>query len=476
MALATRALGLKILVDGKSYDRVIQVGESVVVGRDAAAQVVVPHDSISSKHLEVLWDGEKVLVRDLESSNGTFRMPQDAPFAEALFEPTSLSSLKLRIAKIPLELSWFLPDTDMSLSEKTQVLEAKLSLGSGDPKLTKTSDHEIPLANTSKPTPARAHNFKAPREASFEIGIFVAGVFFGLTSLIYYGVKYFDLLASSWALLRLGQSVDLYLFWLDEMNTFGVIFVLAMLLGFLFVNKKISFASHRPKTLILLGLLAGFLPFSIPMAALALTPKPFETFEAASRYRSIQAALSSHDFKNKASNIAIASELNTLSKSLIGSSIIYTFWHNFQKKRVISECGGVGSGAWQKKRFCLTLLFALSLESYSKIRPVYMRKTASNLVLLSSLDGVVRVLAAEGPDSEHLKIFLNSLNDVGLVDELQAFLSLVQSFKGQRFEDLMKALLDVRFQLEAKLMDMQKKSDLPRQLSLNLTGPLEMGI
>jgi len=476
MANLKRALGLQILVDGKSYDRVLQAGEKVIVGRDASAQVLVPDDSISSQHLELNWDGEKIHIRDMESSNGTYRMPQDSPFLGGKFDPSTVSEIKFRVSKIHLEFSWFLLDENLLQSERTQVLETLIPANENLDSEAVKRPAQPPSAKSNPQIKKEAPLSKSPVKVPSASPLLLAGFTFSLASCAYYFFKYADFTLASWARLRLGQSVDLYLFWLDELPLFASFLILSIAVFIILKKKDFAFPSISQTPQKVFGVGFFIVPFLIPVFALLMSAKPLETFQAASRYRDIRSSLPKHDFSNKEENLALSSEMNQLSRSLMGSSVYYAFWHNFQKKRVISECGGVGSGTWQKKRFCLTLLFALSLESLSKIRPVYMRGTASNLVLLSSLDGVVRVLAAEGPESDHLKVFINSLDDVGLVDEVRAFLSLVQSFKGQKFEDLMKALLEVRLQLEARLTHSQSQRDLPRQLSLNLMGPLEMGI
>ncbi|MEY3663726.1 MAG: hypothetical protein RI919_1242 [Actinomycetota bacterium] len=42
-----------------------------VVGRDASADIQVADNGLSRKHFEILWDGAKAGVRDLQSTNGT---------------------------------------------------------------------------------------------------------------------------------------------------------------------------------------------------------------------------------------------------------------------------------------------------------------------------------------------------------------------------------------------------------------------
>lgn len=42
-----------------------------VIGRGSDADITIPDPGTSRKHVEVLWDGERAMVRDLGSTNGT---------------------------------------------------------------------------------------------------------------------------------------------------------------------------------------------------------------------------------------------------------------------------------------------------------------------------------------------------------------------------------------------------------------------
>ncbi len=46
--------------------------ERVVIGREPPADLLLPVGSVSRTHAEVLWDGDRWLLRDLDSTNGTF--------------------------------------------------------------------------------------------------------------------------------------------------------------------------------------------------------------------------------------------------------------------------------------------------------------------------------------------------------------------------------------------------------------------
>lgn len=46
-------------------------GSRTVIGRGSDADITIPDAGTSRKHVEILWDGERAMVRDLGSTNGT---------------------------------------------------------------------------------------------------------------------------------------------------------------------------------------------------------------------------------------------------------------------------------------------------------------------------------------------------------------------------------------------------------------------
>ncbi len=58
-----------------------------VIGRGSDADITVADAGTSRKHVEILWDGERAMVRDLKSTNGS-RL-DGRPFAEAPLAPDS---------------------------------------------------------------------------------------------------------------------------------------------------------------------------------------------------------------------------------------------------------------------------------------------------------------------------------------------------------------------------------------------------
>ena len=114
----SKPLHVRIEFLGKGLEFILEPDQPFLIGRSDDVQVFIEDDSISVKHLELLWDGALLRVRDLDSSNGSFRMPQDGPFLEAFFGPQD-RELHLRLAKVPVTLTW--SDPNPGSEEKTQI-------------------------------------------------------------------------------------------------------------------------------------------------------------------------------------------------------------------------------------------------------------------------------------------------------------------------------------------------------------------
>jgi len=477
-------LAVHIEFQGQVADFLLTPNKPFFIGRAADADLQINADSISTKHLELLWDASVLRVRDLESSNGSFRMPQDAPFLEAHFGPQD-RELQLRLAKIPMTISW--KDT-AAVSEKTEVIDSVKTEGMDlnpaeealpPPKTVPKAPRIQSVLAAQKSAPPSAVESKLQSKSSeWAYPIFLAGVFVCALQNFYFFSQHSSLLASNRGAWSLGPAIDLYIFWNSDLKIFSSVWVLGIIVALL-VKKRAKFhpaSAWVSKLFVTAGLALMLVIFAWPLAFLRSSGNPDQTRQALNEFYELNNNLQSHDFSSKEMNLAFSSKLTDLSGPLKGSSIFYAFWHNFQKRRVVDECGGVGEGSWEKKRLCLVLLYALSLDGYTSIRPIFLGPTAASLIFLSSLDGVIRVLAAEGSNSENIRLFISTLDDVGLQKEASDFVTLVQGFKGQNFEDLMKALLELRLGAEKKVFEAQAKAGLPAALKLNLMGPLEMGI
>ena len=71
-------------VEGKRHPL---VKSRTVIGRGSDADITISDAGTSRKHVEILWDGERAMVRDLNSTNGT--MLNGRKVAEAALPPDS---------------------------------------------------------------------------------------------------------------------------------------------------------------------------------------------------------------------------------------------------------------------------------------------------------------------------------------------------------------------------------------------------
>ncbi|MFG6492752.1 FhaA domain-containing protein [Microbacterium sp. P03] len=62
-----------------------------VIGRGSDADITIPDAGTSRKHVEILWDGERAMVRDLQSTNGT--KLDGRPVTEAPLPPDATVSI-----------------------------------------------------------------------------------------------------------------------------------------------------------------------------------------------------------------------------------------------------------------------------------------------------------------------------------------------------------------------------------------------
>ncbi len=57
---------------GQTLHVVEVTSRGLVIGREPGNDIALPSDTVSRQHLQVLWDGKQVMVKDLGSSNGTW--------------------------------------------------------------------------------------------------------------------------------------------------------------------------------------------------------------------------------------------------------------------------------------------------------------------------------------------------------------------------------------------------------------------
>ena len=99
---------------GRAYDLKV---EKTTVGRVEDNAFQIPDASVSSHHCEVILQGEEVLIRDLNSTNGTFI--NNEPVTEAVLKPSAM----LRLGNIELRLeAAAAPAPAKKVLDRTQVM------------------------------------------------------------------------------------------------------------------------------------------------------------------------------------------------------------------------------------------------------------------------------------------------------------------------------------------------------------------
>ena len=107
---------------GQSYELKV---DKTTVGRVEDNTFQVPHPSVSSHHCEVLLRGNDVVVKDLNSTNGTFINNQQITTEGVL---KSGQILRLGQVEIRLESGAPPPGTKRPLTESTMVISKGVSL------------------------------------------------------------------------------------------------------------------------------------------------------------------------------------------------------------------------------------------------------------------------------------------------------------------------------------------------------------
>src|SRR5205809_373109 len=93
-------------------------GEKTTVGRVSDNMFEIPEASVSSHHAEIHLRGNEVLIKDLNSTNGTF-INGEKIASEAVLKPGQI--LRLGVVEMRLETSD--PSAAAAASKKVQTLE-----------------------------------------------------------------------------------------------------------------------------------------------------------------------------------------------------------------------------------------------------------------------------------------------------------------------------------------------------------------
>ncbi len=487
---AQNQLRLKIKTEGKEFRLDINSGQKLTLGRSPEANIAVTDSSVSLLHLEILWTGFEVIVKDLSSSNGTVRLPQESPFVEGRFAPR-LDDLKLKLAQSKVTISWQPIIRQGDSTQHTEVLVNSEPVVEATEVLEKTKIskkvEEIPRA------PKRVQEkplqvVDQPKEViSDDLGLWTFSVLISILFIfgqwLYLGSLWRGVWTAAPYLLHHGAAIDAMLIWLRQFHGpksyfyFLLFFIGLWIVAIKFFKTfeeacakasaiafkygiKLNVLKATSISLFCIGLLLpilwGF--------AYGVGPKKLLVAE---RFIRVQA-------RDDAELATKVHDLKAFVEDLKGSSFLYKELVETQHRRVFKECGGVGDKPWEPKRICLVLLLAVGIESYQQIQPALLFEIASRLTLLMSLDGITRTLPVEGIESNTLPYFLNSLDSVGLQNEHQDLEKILASKSPPG--DILQALRNLRRSIELKINLRQAELKIPLELKMMVPGPLESGL
>ena len=485
----------------------LRVGTRVVIGRGDTADLRIDRKSVSSEHLAISWDGQGIFIQDLNSSYGTFRMPQDSPFKEARF-PSQFEDLELRLAHESIQLSWSLSREKLleqtALMERTATLQERTALAQEKTavsqdrtalsqektevskpegsKLSQSGISDTPaeglppsseVGEVAKVVPEVAEAGESVSEKSSPLRSTVpwkkslVALPFALT-LLWVAIRWRAIFFLSPSAALHGAFLDVLILYMQNLVWAGALAVGGFLLARRFSASE-SLAKRPASVFFALALLWPF----VAAGLLGYSPKRWlAAVEAGS------AAMHLQNLKH-----ASVGELNQEAEfwrdrkvTLQGSSFVFKRKFDLQRERVLRDCDGVGGDRpWSNKRSCLILLVAITVEDFQESRPVVLGQVAERAIFLLSLDGLSRVADAEGLESNNFEPFLDSLASIGLLPEEKDMRVLLAN-KELSKEMILRVIGELRRRIEGALESQQASLGIPPELRLQVPGPLESGI
>jgi hypothetical protein len=479
----TKRLLLTVEVLSRTLTLELRPGSELSLGRSEKADITIDESSVSSEHLKVIFSGKMLKIKDLDSLNGTFRMPNEAPFAEAEFSLTS-QSLLLRVGlSAELKLSW------------------QLKADSKSPELTKTALETSAPNNTSvgsvkpkKPEEMGSGVSPVPKPASIAPSIagtseVVARVrkqtssYFRVFALLVYSALVLALSKALWlnelgfvdritkSQRGVGLGIDILAVSLSGYALRGwLVSTLCLLLAYGFYRFWIKhLQSFKLRAAIgAWAVVISVWPLVYPFVLAARNGVGMKHLNA---LRSSQEILqtSKYTIEEKSQKFA------ELLPHLEGSSFFYSKVVNLFFEKVVDECGGAWKDDWNKKKLCLVLINSVTVEALSDMKPQVMQPIALRLVLLTSLDSIMRIFPVEGPASEMNIVFIKSVEAIGLKDEADRIRSIVTSPKTSAAEKL-DSLQKLKLSVEMRLESLNVELSLPEVMRVKPPDILALGI
>ncbi len=502
---------LEVEIFGQVIPFEIFDGQRMILGSDSACNLHVQGSGIAARHLSIAYQEETIDIIDLESDEGTYRMPQGAPFVE--YKSVENSMIELKLGETLLRLRWKMSTVGSSTqlvpapqSHSSSQSEKPTRVSSGDPRArapmlkspmpvaqvkasvavsSQKKDAVVSIPESNRPSARATPNLVEmsidTRLRAFEnlfLLFFLAAVFRVLSELR-------DKMTAwqMWSIpdyYRRGVSLDcLYLYWKEPffwrtlcLGVAGV-FLFLILIGPLsrMMSNRFGHLLSSRVLLVFSGLRgARWIGFLVSIVLFFWTP--FLAFDLGFQKSDVPffKQVSEH-LKNKPGEYFDFEKVPAFYK---GSSLLYKVWVLSEREQLVNRCRAFGLDTWAGQKQCSVLFFSKTLEGYARFQPRISQSLATSQVILACLDGLIRVMSLEGPDSPIVYLFLDPLDRVGLSAERKRIVDYIASYNGLDFENMMKGLIEMKHRLEAQAD--QAANDLPKALRVRFPGPIELGI
>lgn len=482
-------------------------GENLVIGRLDKCSIKINDPSVSSEHLRLSWDGQKLKIEDLNSSNGVFSLTHKERIHKKEIPVGELTRLELRLSS-SVQLSLIKTENkDTRYSQvQTEILGASLNdqatkivLGvempqeplSGEISETPKLQKPVPKsAQVSQQVAARVNpieNTKNSEEFYWFLRVILSVlVFAGL--FLFWKALYKDLWNPTLLWRQSGAAYDMFLLhmlsapkWLSIV--IGVLFVCLVVSVVLpslvkqFVKSslpRVGVSKRLGKPLMMMVLLLGaLLPFLFCVRAFKFAAHLVSLGQTFSQTRYVHLQLS----KSPAELLVLHKNLERLRGPLQGSSIGFLLAVQVERSLLLQSCEGTGiTKSFELKRPCLVELANLYRRQKEQWAPEVIADLASDMVLLGSLDTMVSLLAQAKDDPlKDVEKLAVALLTSGFLREGDLYIQWIQDSKLDRLAKY--ALLQgERRKIENELLDNVRSQKLPLPLVPSIPSPLELGL
>lgn len=475
----------RLLLTLKMRARTLQLelspSTALTIGRASSADILLDEASVSAEHLQLFFNGTTFVITDMGTTNGTFRLPSEAPFVEAEFS-TVLQSLSLRLGKSEeLFLEWKLNAKDTAADITKTAFDSSSEASEGSPQVQNHMSSEARAATTDKISQNKAAaNFVVKSDVvktssgisyfkSFALLVYSASVL-ALSQLVWSeNLNFVSRIPK--AMRGIGLGIDILAVSLEGYSAHGWMLVaLSVLLMYGFYRfwiRPLKIARLRW----LLGawaVLVSFWPLVYPFVLAGRNGVRLSHVRALKESRRLMDT-SAYTLEEK------TKMFSDLLPQLRGSSYFYSKVLNIFFERVISECGGSWKDDWNKKKLCLVLINSVTVEALSDMKPSVLAPVALRLVLITSIDSIMRIFPVEGPASEMNDVFLKSIESVGLSQEAARLRGILKDGKTTSAQKL-DALQKLKISVELRLETLNHELAIPSAMRVSPPDVLALGI